>query len=627
MEGGSSDLLDSSQPLTGRIISRRRMPKSLQRPSLTYSSSSETEDEVIPTVRKKIKGDPQKMRTPVARSLSSRFYQQLHPSSSSTTITLPKQSTSTQGQLAYEERDAQLDSPVTPRDTNGKKRGHSTTFLSSSITTTESVPTLIVPGPSTSRHSSTPRSHPRQRNLTPSKIIPLLFMEDGGSDSSGSESDVIGSDEVWLGNNALSSSSDEDEGNENDGTPVNLREVFSFDWSEGSDFVPDQHDFRPNRSGTTRDWPCNDEARESAFFRAFIDEEVMSYIAEKTNRYNSWVSQHMDFISPFSRIRNWEATTVRELFVFLALMLIMPLSKKHVLQHYWRNDALISTPLFSKYMPRDRFLLLSSFLHFSDNENPNKEDRIWKVRGFVLDMIVYTGTNIDIPVVHKKDPIGMSGAIVKKMMADYLGRGHILYTDNWYTSPALCQFLHDNKTGSCGTVQANRKFMPKFNGNKTRVENPSSSDTPDSEEEARPHHERSRKRRKTELFIQNITMLNAYNLWLVKKNIDPSKKPKLREFVYNVAYQLLEDFGEPTTNIKGRRPNPMPDRIIDAYSRHYPVHTEMANGKKKPRDCYVCKHTTRRQKKRTRVVIICNECNIGLCIVGCFRDYHTLKNF
>ncbi|KAK4308034.1 hypothetical protein Pmani_020242 [Petrolisthes manimaculis] len=307
------------------------MPKSLQRPFLTYSSSSETEDEVIPTVRKKMKGDAQKMHTPVARSLSSIFYQQLHPSS--TTITLPKQSTSTQGQLAYEEKDAQLDSPVTPRYTKGKIRGRLSTIPPSSITTTESVPTLTVPGPSTSHHSSTPRSHPRQRNLTPSKIIPLLFMEDGGSESSGSESDA--SDEVSLGNNSLSSSSDEDEGNENDGTSVNLREVFSFDWSEGSDFVPDQHDFRPDRSGTTRDWPCNDEARESAFFRAFIDEEGMSYIAENTNRYN------------------------------------------------------------------------------------------------------------------------------------------------------------------------------------------------------------------------NITMLNAYNLWLVKKNIDPSKKPKLREFVYNVAYQLLEDFGEPTTNLKG----------------------------------------------------------------------------
>ncbi|KAK3885553.1 hypothetical protein Pcinc_010293 [Petrolisthes cinctipes] len=49
----------ASHSLAGRIVSRRRMPK-----SLTYSSSSEKEDEVIPTVRKKIKGDPQKMRTP-----------------------------------------------------------------------------------------------------------------------------------------------------------------------------------------------------------------------------------------------------------------------------------------------------------------------------------------------------------------------------------------------------------------------------------------------------------------------------------------------------------------------------------------------------------------------------------
>ena len=58
----------------------------------------------------------------------------------------------------------------------------------------------------------------------------------------------------------------------------------------------------------------------------------------------------------------------------------------------------------------------------------------------MLDMIVYTGKRSDIPVVSKKDPLGKSGAVVQKMMAPYLGKGHILYTDNWYTSPALCQF-------------------------------------------------------------------------------------------------------------------------------------------------------------------------------------------
>ncbi|KAK3861563.1 hypothetical protein Pcinc_032475 [Petrolisthes cinctipes] len=214
-------------------------------------SSSETKDEVIYSAKKKINGDPQKMHTPVASSLTSN---QLHPSS--TSITLPKQSTSTQGQLPCEGRGAQVDSPVTPRHTNGKKRSRSTHIPPSSFTTTESVP-----GPSTSRHASTQRSHPRQHNLTSSKkILPLLFLED---EDSASEPDIISRDEVWLDDHAHSSSSDEDEENENYETAVNLSEVFSFSWSEGSDFVPDQHDFQPNSSGTTRDWPCNNKAREN----------------------------------------------------------------------------------------------------------------------------------------------------------------------------------------------------------------------------------------------------------------------------------------------------------------------------------------------------------------------------
>ncbi|KAK3878726.1 hypothetical protein Pcinc_016673 [Petrolisthes cinctipes] len=112
----------------------------------------------------------------------------------------------------------------------------------------------------------------------------------------------------------------------------------------------------------------------------------------------------------------------------------------------------------------------------------------------------------------------------------------------------------------------------------------------------------------------DVSMLNAYNIWLVRKDIEPTKNPKLREFVYNVANQLLEEYGQPTTNIKGRLPNPIPDRIIEGYSRHYPVHTEMVNGQRLGKECYVCNHTTKRPKKRTCVNIICNECKIGLCV-------------
>lgn len=125
----------------------------------------------------------------------------------------------------------------------------------------------------------------------------------------------------------------------------------------------------------------------------------------------------------------------------------------------------------------------------------------------------------------------------------------------------------------------------------------------------------------------DVSILNTYNILLVRKDIQPTKT-KLREFVYNVAYQFLEKYGQPTTTIKGRRPNSQPDRIIkSSVFRHYPVHTQMVNGRRLRKECHVCKHTTKRPQKRTSVKIICNECNIGLCIGECFLDYHTLKNF
>ncbi|KAK3878725.1 hypothetical protein Pcinc_016672 [Petrolisthes cinctipes] len=68
---------------------------------------------------------------------------------------------------------------------------------------------------------------------------------------------------------------------------------------------------------------------ESDYFRAFLDDEVMSCVAEKTNRYYRWGFRHMEFISPKSRVRQWVDTTARELLVFMALMLVMPLLKKN----------------------------------------------------------------------------------------------------------------------------------------------------------------------------------------------------------------------------------------------------------------------------------------------------------
>jgi len=76
--------------------------------------------------------------------------------------------------------------------------------------------------------------------------------------------------------------------------------------------------------------------------------------------------------------------------------------------------------------------------------------------GFLIDFIVYTGLNTD----YEKFGLGISGDIVPHFLKNYFNKGHIIYVDNWYSSPQLAEFLHDRETGICETVKKNRKHMP-----------------------------------------------------------------------------------------------------------------------------------------------------------------------
>ena len=145
----------------------------------------------------------------------------------------------------------------------------------------------------------------------------------------------------------------------------------------------------------------------------------------------------------------------------------------------------METNFFKKYNAQNRFRQLLRYLHFADNNQPNAEDRLWKIRNvfsqiiskfskfynpkqnlviddsyvlfkerlsfkqyipskrhrfglklfvlcdckseIILDIIVYSASEIDIP---RDDPCSISGAIVKNLMAKYMNKSHILYTDN-----------------------------------------------------------------------------------------------------------------------------------------------------------------------------------------------------
>ncbi|XP_069183609.1 piggyBac transposable element-derived protein 4-like [Procambarus clarkii] len=79
--------------------------------------------------------------------------------------------------------------------------------------------------------------------------------------------------------------------------------------------------------------------------------------------------------------------------------------------------------------------------------------------GIVMDIILYSGTNVDIPA---QDEHGLSGCLVKILMELLLNKGHILFTDNYYKSPLLTRYLLAHNTGVCGTVKAHRNKIPVF---------------------------------------------------------------------------------------------------------------------------------------------------------------------
>ena len=56
--------------------------------------------------------------------------------------------------------------------------------------------------------------------------------------------------------------------------------------------------------------------------------------------------------------------------------------------------------------------------------------------------------------------VGITHAVVVKLLEGLEGRGHHVYTDNFYGSPALFGDLRRLGFGACGTVRMNRRGVP-----------------------------------------------------------------------------------------------------------------------------------------------------------------------
>lgn len=254
------------------------------------------------------------------------------------------------------------------------------------------------------------------------------------------------------------------------------------------------------------------------YFNYFCDSSLLQKIVEETNRYAT-----QNPITKSSHMKTWSPVTKTELENFLGVSILMGHVRKGDVQSYWSTDLLLHTPIFGQIMSRDRYIQILRCLHFHNNEDivnhplvkikpviehvqnkfstvltPGKNLCIdeslllWKGRlrfkqyiplkrnrfgiklfmlvdcetGFVLGFVVYTGADTD----YQKFDLGVTGDIVAHFLQPYFYKGHVVYIDNWYTSPTLAEFLHDRDTGMCGTVKSNRKGMPKLENKLVRGE-------------------------------------------------------------------------------------------------------------------------------------------------------------
>ena len=279
-------------------------------------------------------------------------------------------------------------------------------------------------------------------------------------------------------------------------------------WHSGRRFVPKPlMAFDDSGVGMQAPYKLPVDAKEVEYFRIFFDGELVSDIKNHTNAY---ADELIAKGTKTKTLAGWVRTTTNEIYSFLAIIILMGVVVKKSIKDYWSCRPIVKTPFFGEVFSRKRFLELLRVLHFtSASVVHDSADRLRKIRPimsflqsrfsevflpsrnlcideslllwkgrllfkqyipnkrnrfgiklfvlcdcqtrYILQFVVYAGKNPGDITVDKR--FGQSGSVVNTLMSPYLGKGHILYVDNWYSSPTFFLHLLKFDMGACGTVR------------------------------------------------------------------------------------------------------------------------------------------------------------------------------
>lgn len=215
-------------------------------------------------------------------------------------------------------------------------------------------------------------------------------------------------------------------------------------------------------------------------------------------------AQHTNAAAP----HDWQPTTAAELYAFLGVHLFMGLDRLPRTEMYWSST--FGHPLITSLFSRDRFKQLLRFFrvvaldgdaadrnplphvrslaaklnasfaaHAAPSQRLTLDEAMVAFKGrspikqyipskphkwgykiyclssddYLLRFEVYAGKE-------ERSAEGVTYDTVMRMLQGYEDKAHILFTDNWFTSPALLLALQHKGIRLCGSVRRNRKGMP-----------------------------------------------------------------------------------------------------------------------------------------------------------------------
>lgn len=253
------------------------------------------------------------------------------------------------------------------------------------------------------------------------------------------------------------------------------------------------------------------------FFDPFWAPETLKVICDETNRY----ARQPSYRNP-ARLNggvNWVDVTPSDIRCWLGICILMGLKKLPNNRQYWSRGSFFGCPIVRGAMRRARFEQITSNVHLVDNTTlvtdkaSNEYDKIAKVRwlldGFVSTckrlyrcerhicvdeiMIPYRGRRCNIKQYMRNKPIkygikvwccatsksrfvydlqvytGRKGKkaekdlglkVVKALVADLKGLGHVVVTNRFFTSPKLFDELLQEGFLATGTIMPKRTGMP-----------------------------------------------------------------------------------------------------------------------------------------------------------------------